>query len=38
MIDEAFPEGVEIDVEKAMSTNIDVTLEPGFNDLMGNIY
>jgi len=29
LIDEAFPNGVEIDVEKKMSKNIDVTLEPG---------
>lgn len=35
LIDEAFPDGVEIDVEKAMSTNIDVTLEPGLQRLDG---
>jgi polyisoprenyl-teichoic acid--peptidoglycan teichoic acid transferase len=35
LIDEAFPEGVEINVEKAMSANIDVTLEPGLQRLDG---
>jgi polyisoprenyl-teichoic acid--peptidoglycan teichoic acid transferase len=35
LIDEAFPEGVEIDVEKRMSENIDVTLEPGLQRLNG---
>lgn len=35
LIDEAFPDGVEIEVEKAMSTYIDVTLEPGLQRLDG---
>jgi polyisoprenyl-teichoic acid--peptidoglycan teichoic acid transferase len=35
LIDEAFPSGVEIDVEKKMSKNIDVTLEPGLQRLNG---
>lgn len=35
LIDEAFPKGVEIDVEKKMSENIDVTLEPGLQRLNG---
>ncbi|AIM17385.1 MULTISPECIES: LCP family protein [Neobacillus] len=35
LIDEAFPNGVEIDVEKKMSENIDVTLEPGLQRLNG---
>ncbi|MED3623068.1 LCP family protein [Neobacillus thermocopriae] len=35
LIDEAFPNGVEIDVEKKMSKNIDVTLEPGLQRLNG---
>jgi len=35
LIDEAFPNGVEIDVEKKMSANIDVTLEPGLQRLNG---
>ncbi|MFK9094690.1 LCP family protein [Bacillus salipaludis] len=35
LIDEAFPKGVEIDVEKKMSENIDVTLEPGLQRLDG---
>ena len=35
LIDEAFPEGVEMDVEKRMSTNIGVTLEPGLQHLNG---
>lgn len=35
LIDEAFPEGVEIDVEKKMSKNIGVTLEPGLQYLNG---
>jgi polyisoprenyl-teichoic acid--peptidoglycan teichoic acid transferase len=35
LIDEAFPDGVEIDVEKKMSKNIDVTLEPGLQKLNG---
>ncbi|SMQ66507.1 transcriptional attenuator, LytR family [Bacillus sp. OV166] len=35
LIDEAFPNGVEIDVEKKMSKNIDVTLEPGLQKLNG---
>jgi LCP family protein required for cell wall assembly len=35
LIDEAFPGGVEIEVEKAMSTYIGVTLEPGLQRLDG---
>jgi anionic cell wall polymer biosynthesis LytR-Cps2A-Psr (LCP) family protein len=35
LIDEAFPNGVEIDVEKKMSKNIDVTLQPGLQKLNG---
>ncbi|MBU8877405.1 LCP family protein [Bacillus sp. FJAT-29790] len=35
LIDEAFPKGVEVDVEKAMSANIGVTLEPGLQRLDG---
>ncbi len=35
LIDEAFPEGVEVDVEKKMSENIGVTLEPGVQRLDG---
>ncbi|MBY0121092.1 LCP family protein [Bacillus sp. S/N-304-OC-R1] len=35
VIDEAFPQGVEIDVEKAMSTNIGVNLQPGLQRLDG---
>lgn len=35
VIDEAFPNGVEIDVEKKMFENIDVTLEPGLQRLNG---
>ncbi len=35
LIDEAFPNGVEIEVEKAMSKYIDVTLEPGVQRLDG---
>ncbi|PKG25469.1 LCP family protein [Niallia nealsonii] len=35
LIDEAFPDGVEMDVEKKMSTNIGVTLEPGLQHLNG---
>ncbi|MEI2463838.1 LCP family protein [Bacillales bacterium AN1005] len=35
LIDEAFPDGVEIDVEKKMSKNIGVTLEPGLQKLNG---
>ncbi|MEC1891824.1 LCP family protein [Cytobacillus firmus] len=35
LIDEAFPRGVEIDVEKRMSANIGVTLEPGLQRLDG---
>jgi len=35
LIDEAFPNGVEMDVEKKMSTNIGVTLEPGLQHLNG---
>ncbi|QED47168.1 LCP family protein [Cytobacillus dafuensis] len=35
LIDEAFPKGVEIDVEKAMSENIGVTLQPGLQRLDG---
>jgi len=35
LIDEAFPRGVEIDVEKSMSAYIGVTLEPGLQRLDG---
>ncbi|GHH98529.1 LCP family protein [Neobacillus kokaensis] len=35
LIDEAFPNGVEIDVEKEMKKNIGVTLEPGRQRLNG---
>lgn len=35
VIDEAFPNGVEIEVEKAMSEKIGVTLEPGLQRLDG---
>lgn len=35
LIDAAFPKGVEIDVEKAMSAYIDVPLEPGLQRLDG---
>lgn len=35
LIDEAFPNGVEIEVEKAMSEYIGVTLEPGLQRLDG---
>jgi polyisoprenyl-teichoic acid--peptidoglycan teichoic acid transferase len=35
LIDEAFPRGVKIDVEKRMSANIGVTLEPGLQRLDG---
>ena len=35
LIDEAFPKGVEIEVEKAMSEYIGVTLEPGLQRLDG---
>ena len=35
LIDEAFPEGVEVDVEKRMSEGIGVTLEPGVQKLDG---
>lgn len=35
LIDTAFPQGVEVDVEKRMSANIDVTLEPGLQKLDG---
>lgn len=35
LIDEAFPEGVEVNVEKRMSENIGVTLEPGVQKLGG---
>ncbi len=35
LIDTAFPEGVEVDVEKRMSANIGVTLEPGLQKLDG---
>ena len=35
VIDEAFPEGVEVNVEKKMSANIGVTLEPGIQNLDG---
>ncbi|WP_075981507.1 LCP family protein [Bacillus massilinigeriensis] len=35
LIDEAFPNGVEVDVEKEMSTNIGVTIKPGLQRLDG---
>ncbi|WP_394235515.1 LCP family protein [Niallia oryzisoli] len=35
LIDEAFPTGVEIEVEKAMSAYVDVPLEPGLQRLDG---
>ncbi|WP_071393853.1 LCP family protein [Bacillus tuaregi] len=35
LIDEAFPNGVEIEVEKAMSAYLDVPLEPGLQRLDG---
>ncbi|MFE8700285.1 LCP family protein [Cytobacillus sp. FJAT-54145] len=35
LIDEAFPEGVEVNVEKRMSANIGVTIEPGLQKLDG---
>ncbi|PLR84680.1 transcriptional regulator [Bacillus canaveralius] len=35
LIDEAFPDGVEVDVEKHMSDYIGVTLEPGVQQLDG---
>ncbi|MDR7001353.1 LCP family protein [Neobacillus niacini] len=35
LIDEAFPNGVKIDVEKAMSKNIGVSLKPGVQRLNG---
>ncbi|WP_026574474.1 LCP family protein [Bacillus sp. UNC438CL73TsuS30] len=35
LIDEAFPDGVKIDVEKAMSKNIGVSLKPGVQRLNG---
>ncbi|WP_354669945.1 LCP family protein [Paenibacillus sp. BSR1-1] len=35
LIDEAFPNGVEIDVEKKMEKNIYMTLEPGLQRLNG---
>lgn len=35
MIDAAFPEGIEINVEKAMSKNIGVSLQPGLQKLNG---
>lgn len=35
LIDEAFPKGVEVDVEKAMSAYIGVKLEPGLQRLDG---
>jgi polyisoprenyl-teichoic acid--peptidoglycan teichoic acid transferase len=35
LIDEAFPEGVEVNVEKQMSEGIGVTLEPGVQRLDG---
>ncbi|MDE3838157.1 transcriptional regulator [Bacillus methanolicus] len=35
LIDEAFPEGIEVNVEKRMSENIGVTLEPGVQKLDG---
>jgi polyisoprenyl-teichoic acid--peptidoglycan teichoic acid transferase len=35
LIDSAFPQGVEIEVEKSMSENIGVSLEPGVQTLDG---
>ncbi|WP_040204482.1 LCP family protein [Neobacillus jeddahensis] len=35
LIDEAFPEGVEINVEKKMTANVEVPLEPGLQKLDG---
>ncbi len=35
VVDEVFPDGVEINVEKQMSENIGVTLEPGLQHLNG---
>jgi polyisoprenyl-teichoic acid--peptidoglycan teichoic acid transferase len=35
LVDEAFPEGVEVNVEKQMSEGIGVTLEPGVQRLDG---
>jgi LCP family protein required for cell wall assembly len=35
LIDEAFPNGVEVNVEKKMSEYIDVTLQPGLQRLNG---
>ncbi|MBT2638950.1 LCP family protein [Bacillus sp. ISL-39] len=35
LVDEAFPEGVEVNVEKRMSEGIGVTLEPGVQRLDG---
>lgn len=35
LIDEAFPDGVEVNVEKEMSHNIGVTIEPGLQRLDG---
>lgn len=35
MIDAAFPNGIEINVEKAMSKNIGVKLKPGLQELHG---
>lgn len=35
VVDEAFPDGVEVNVEKRMSENIGVTLEPGLQKLDG---
>ncbi|WLR53926.1 LCP family protein [Mesobacillus subterraneus] len=35
LVDEAFPEGVEVNVEKKMSEGIGVTLEPGVQRLDG---
>lgn len=35
LIDEAFPDGVEVNVEKEMSENIGVTLKPGIQKLDG---
>ncbi len=35
LIDEAFPNGVEVNVEKKMSAYIDVTLQPGLQRLNG---
>jgi polyisoprenyl-teichoic acid--peptidoglycan teichoic acid transferase len=36
LIDEAFPKGVEINVEKRMEANVDVPLEPGLQKLNGD--